>query len=371
MPKTDHILVKELENNEGYKTGFIILNSPETLNSLTLDMVKGILDQLKEWADDPYLAAVSIEGAGEKAFCAGGDIRALYESMLQHPGGPNPFCEEFFEQEYRLDYMIHTYPKPIICWVDGLAMGGGVGLVLGSDFKLSTERTGFAMPEIGVGLFPDVGFTSYINKLPKGVAKFLMLTAIKINAADTQAIGLTDYFLHSSKKQEFDKKLSEINWMKDSFSNVQLISSLLESLEQKEGLGLESEIKPRLKLIESLMNGSSLQEVSNNLLNVKTDDSWLQKAARGLKRGSPTSAFIIWDQCVRAEELNLKGVFQYELDLAIQVTRHPDFAEGIRAAIIEKDNNPQWKYNEINNVPIEWIKEHLEPAWDVNPLEDL
>jgi hypothetical protein len=145
----------------------------------------------------------------------------------------------------------------------------------------------------------------------------------------------------------------------------------LESLEQKEGLGLESEIKPRLKQIESLMDGSSLQEVSNNLLNVKTDDSWLQKAARGLKRGSPTSAFIIWDQCVRAEELNLKGVFQYELDLAIQVTRHPDFAEGIRAAIIEKDNNPQWKYNEINNVPIEWIKEHLEPAWDVNPLEDL
>jgi len=371
MPETDLILVKELENGDGYKTGFIILNSPDTLNSLTLDMVKTISDQLRNWSNDPYLAAVSIEGAGEKAFCAGGDIRALYESMLRNPGGPNPFSEEFFEQEYRLDYMIHTYPKPVICWVDGIAMGGGVGLVLGSDFKLSTERTGFAMPEIGVGLFPDVGFTSYINKLPKGLALFLMLTATKINAADTQAIGLTDYFLHSSRKQEFDKKLCEINWMKDSLSNVQLISSLLESFKQKEEMSLESEIKPRIKTIKSLMNGVSLLEVSENLLNLNTEDIWMQKAAKGLKQGSPTSAFIIWDQCKRAEELNLKEVFQYELDLAIQVTRHPDFTEGIRAAIIERDNKPQWKYKEIKNVPEEWVIEHLEPAWDVNPLSNL
>lgn len=370
MPESDFILVKELENNEGYKTGFIILNSPETLNSLTLGMVKTISNQLQRWKEDPLLAAVSIEGAGEKAFCAGGDIRALYESMLKNPGGPNPFSEEFFEQEYRLDYMIHTYPKPVICWVDGIAMGGGVGLVLGCDFKISTERTGFAMPEIGVGLFPDVGFTSYINKLPKGVALFLMLTATRINAADTQAIGLTDYFLNSSKKHEFDKKLSEINWMRDSLSNVQLISSLLESLEEG-SMDLQSDIKPRLKTIESLMGGESLLEVSDNLLNLNAGDDWMQKAANGLRKGSPTSAFIIWDQCKKAEKLNLKEVFQYELDLAIQVTRHPDFTEGIRAAIIEKDNNPQWKYDEINNVPTEWIKEHLEPAWDVNPLEDL
>jgi enoyl-CoA hydratase/carnithine racemase len=136
-------------------------------------------------------------------------------------------------------------------------------------------------------------------------------------------------------------------------------------------MSLESEIKPRIKTIKSLMNGASLLEVSENLLNLNTEDIWMQKAAKGLKQGSPTSAFIIWDQCKRAKELNLKDVFQYELDLAIQVTRHPDFTEGIRAAIIEKDNQPQWKYEEIKNVPEEWVIEHLEPAWDVNPLSNL
>ena len=170
MPDTDLVLVKELKAKNGSKIGHITLNSEETLNSLTLSMVDIIHSQLSEWEKEKNIVAVILEGVGDKAFCAGGDIRALYESMVQSPGGPNPFAEAFFEREYRLDYKIHKYSKPIICWVDGITMGGGVGLMLGCDYRFSTERTRFAMPEIGVGLFPDVGFTYFIDKLPKNLS---------------------------------------------------------------------------------------------------------------------------------------------------------------------------------------------------------
>ena len=157
MPDND-LLIDEIETDNGSKIGHIILNSPETLNSLTLAMVEGISKQLEDWEKKNSLKAVLIEGAGEKAFCAGGDIRALYDSMIESPK-KSMYAEEFFEKEYRLDYQIHKYPKPVISILDGIVMGGGAGLMLGSHYRISTERTRFAMPEIGVGLFPDVGFS--------------------------------------------------------------------------------------------------------------------------------------------------------------------------------------------------------------------
>ncbi|MEC7910621.1 MAG: enoyl-CoA hydratase/isomerase family protein, partial [Pseudomonadota bacterium] len=195
MPRDDLVLFEEVEASGGKRLGRIILNSPETLNSLTLSMIDLISPRLDKWAERKDIVCIIIESAGDRAFCAGGDIRALYESMIKHPGGPNPFAERFFESEYRLDYQIHAYPKPVICWINGIAMGGGVGLMLGCDFKISTENTKFAMPEIGVGLFPDVGFTYYISKLPKNIGLYMMLTATQLNASDTQLIGLTDYYL--------------------------------------------------------------------------------------------------------------------------------------------------------------------------------
>ena len=138
MPDKDLVLIKELKARNGTKIGHLTLNSEETLNSLTLSMVDIIDSQLTDWEKESSVVAVIIEGAGDKALCAGGDIRALYESMVQNPRGPNPFAEAFFEREYRLDYKIHTYSKPVICWVDGITMGGGVGLMLGCDYRFST-----------------------------------------------------------------------------------------------------------------------------------------------------------------------------------------------------------------------------------------
>ena len=374
MPRDDLVLFEEVEASGGKRLGLITLNSPETLNSLTLSMIDLISPQLDKWAERKDVVCVILESIGDRAFCAGGDIRALYESMIKHPGGPNPFAERFFESEYRLDYQIHTYPKPVICWINGIAMGGGVGLMLGCDFKISTENTKFAMPEIGVGLFPDVGFTYYISKLPKNIGLYMMLTSTQLNASDTQLIGLTDYYISSAAKKKLEDQLIKLNWSLDGRENNKLIQSVISKYSKEETykVGLPKDnLKSRIDLIQNITNEDSLIKVVNNILELETDDEWFIRGIGGLKRGSPTSAFLIWEQCSRSGKLTLEEVFQFELDLAIQVTRHQDFTEGIRAIIIDKDNNPQWIYTKVEDVTKEWIDEHLHPAWDKNPLKNL
>ncbi len=374
MPDTNLVLVKELKAKNGSKIGHITLNSEETLNSLTLSMVDIIHSQLSEWEKEKNIVAVILEGAGDKAFCAGGDIRALYESMVQNPGGPNPFAEAFFEREYRLDYKIHKYSKPIICWVDGITMGGGVGLMLGCDYRFSTERTRFAMPEIGVGLFPDVGFTYFIDKLPKNIGLYMMLTATQLNAADTQLVGLTNNYISVTAKDSFTKAITELDWSDDLQKNSEILDLCIKNFKEKplskEGFP-ESQLESRLESVQALMSADNLVDITKNILTNSTPDEWFKRGIKGLVNGCPTSAHIIWEQCNFEKSKNLKEVFKFELDLAIQVTRHPDFTEGIRAVIIEKDNQPQWSYADINNLPREWIEEHLEPAWNKNPLDDL
>ena len=374
MPDTNLVLVKELKAKNGSKIGHITLNSEETLNSLTLSMADIIHSQLSEWEKEKNIVAVILEGAGDKAFCAGGDIRALYESMVQNPRGPNPFAEAFFEREYRLDYKIHKYSKPIICWVDGITMGGGVGLMLGCDYRFSTERTRFAMPEIGVGLFPDVGFTYFIDKLPKNIGLYMMLTATQLNAADTQLVGLTNNYISVTAKDSFEKEITELDWSDDLQKNSEILDLCIQNFKEKplskEGFP-ESQLESRLESVQALMNADNLVDITKNILTNSTPDEWFKRGIKGLVNGCPTSAHIIWEQCNFEKSKNLKEVFKFELDLAIQVTRHPDFTEGIRAAIIEKDNQPQWSYADINNLPRKWIEEHLEPAWNKNPLDDL
>jgi enoyl-CoA hydratase/carnithine racemase len=294
--------------------------------------------------------------------------------MVQSPGGPNPFAEAFFEREYRLDYKIHKYSKPIICWVDGITMGGGVGLMLGCDYRFSTERTRFAMPEIGVGLFPDVGFTYFIDTLPKNIGLYMMLTATQLNAADTQLVGLTNNYISVTAKDSFTKAITELDWSDDLQKNSEILDLCIKNFKEmplsKEGFP-ESQLESRLESVQALMSADNLVDISKNILTNSTPDEWFKRGIKGLVNGCPTSAHIIWEQCNFEKSKNLKEVFKFELDLAIQITRHPDFTEGIRAVIIEKDNQPQWSYAEINKLPREWIEEHLEPAWNKNPLDDL
>ncbi len=370
MPN-EEVLVEILECEQNTQIAHLILNSPETLNSLTLNMVNLISDLLDAWEQDPQIKMILISGSGEKAFCAGGDIRALYESMCDE-NGPI-FAEEFFESEYRLDYRLHNYPKPIISILDGIVMGGGAGLMFASSYKITTERTRFAMPEIGVGLFPDVGFTHEIKKLPKGLGLYIMLTATNLNAADTAFCKLTNSALNSNDFDEFYTDIKQLAWVDNHDENIKLLDSLIN---QKKYLTNtqsfpKSKIKEELSTIQKLTKGDDLVTVVKNIFSYDTEDEWYAKGKQTIKNGSPTSAHLIWLQCQNSPKLNLKEVFLFELNLAIQITRQGDFKEGVRALIIDKDNNPDWKFNSIENVSQDWVKEHIKLAWESNPLEDL
>lgn len=370
MPN-EELLVEILECQHGTKVGHITLNSPETLNSLTMNMVNKISNLLDDWEVDPQIKMVLLSGAGEKAFCAGGDIRALYESMCS-PEGPI-FAESFFESEYRLDYKLHNFSKPIVSLLDGIVMGGGAGLMFSSSYKIATERTKFAMPEIGVGLFPDVGFTSLIKDLPEGLGIYIMLTATQLNSADMSFCNLIDGSLSSKDIDNFLLDIQDITWQDEADKNLVLLDSLIKNNQYSEKVAnfSASKVKEELKTIQSMTREDSLLGVFENIMNNASADEWYEKGKESLKRGSPMSAHLIWLQCLNSPNLSLKEVFQFELNLAIQVTRIGDFKEGIRALIIDKDNKPKWKFGSISKVSKEWIDKHTELAWRQNPLEDL
>ena len=195
----ESILFAELPAASG-RVGRVTLNVAATLNSLTLEMVDLLQAKLDQWRGDEKIAAIFIDGAGEKAFCAGGDVQALHESAVATPGGPCDYAEAFFTREYRMNYTLHTYPKPIICWGHGIVMGGGLGVMVGCSHRVVTEKTRIAMPEVTIALFPDVGGSWFLNHMPGKTGQFLALTGASINAADAIYTGLADRFISSEHR---------------------------------------------------------------------------------------------------------------------------------------------------------------------------
>jgi len=187
---------------------FITLNRPAALNALSYEMILELDKQLREYAIDPNVRAVLIKGAGEKAFCAGGDIRSLHQSATS--GGS--LHQQFFIAEYRLDHYLHFYPKPYIALMDGITMGGGMGLAQGSKLRVVTDRTRIAMPEVGIGLFPDVGGSYFLSRLPGALGTYLALTGNQIRAADALYTRLADAYLARSAIEQLDAVLSALRW---------------------------------------------------------------------------------------------------------------------------------------------------------------
>jgi enoyl-CoA hydratase/carnithine racemase len=252
-------------------------------------------------------------------------------------------------------------------------MGGGAGLMFASTYKIATERTKFAMPEIGVGLFPDVGFTSVIKDLPEGLGLYIMLTASPLNASDLRFCNLVNGCLSSAKIEDFLMDVVELSWHDDVNQNLALLDSILDNssyLKEVESFP-SSKIESELDKIQSITNEENLFAVVDNIMSYTEDDEWFKKGQESLIKGSPTSAHLIWLQHLKSSSLNLKEVFNFELNLAIQITRRGDFKEGIRALIIDKDNKPNWKYDSIKNVKQSWLDKHTDLAWEKNPLEDL
>lgn len=370
---SDVVLFETKPTADGHQIAIATLNAEKSLNSLSVEMVNLLTPQLKAWEQDSNVVCVLLQGAGEKAFCAGGDIRRLYDTMKECGADkPNEYAEAFFENEYRLDYLIHKYSKPLIVWGHGIVMGGGIGLMSGASHRVVTEKSRLAMPEINIGLYPDVGGTWFLNHAPGRTGLFLGLTGANINAADALFVGLADRFIAHENKHQVIEKLCAANWQDQQHDAAGIVSKVLREFESLENLPA-SAVRNHYDLIQQVTDGDNLTEIAEKIFAIESDDKWLQKAVSGLKKGCPTTAHLVYQQLKRGKKLSLEGVFQMELIMSLQCARHPDFPEGVRALLVDKDGQPKWQHDSIAAVPDEWVEQHFIPPWGnaENPLSNI
>lgn len=354
------------------KLGLVTLSVAATLNSLTLEMVDLLQARLDAWRVDDEIGAVFIEGAGEKAFCAGGDVQALYRSATDTPGGPCDYAESFFAREYRMNYTLHTYPKPLICWGHGIVMGGGLGVMAGCSHRVVTEKTRIAMPEVTIALFPDVGGSWFLNHMPGKSGVFLALSGASINAADAIYVGIADRFVSSVRKSQVLEQLLRNRWSADAQENHAMVRHTLRPFaEQSVGHCPGGQVEPHLGTINTLCDGDDVHEIVDNIVSQQTQDPWLSRARDSLASGSPLAALWSFRQLQETRHASLREVFQSEILLATNIMRHPEFAEGVRALLIDKDRNPQWQYKATRDVPAAALDAFFVAPWDDNPLADL
>lgn len=374
------VLFTSLPAAHGRQIAVATLNAAASLNALSMEMVRLLSRQLQAWAADPAVALVVLQAAGDKAFCAGGDLQQLYASMrAQHASGcrddlpGNAYALDFFTQEYRLDYQIHTYRKPILCWGHGIVMGGGIGLLAGASHRVVTEKSRLAMPEIAVGLFPDVGGSWFLNRMPGQLGLFLALTGASINAADALFVKLADHHLPHAGKTALLAALQAQAWSAPDADNHQLLSQLLQAMEQQHGQDSHGPLRRHFDLINQLCRSPQLAEVVRQLVACDSADPWLQKAAAALKDGNPASAWLAHALQQRSRHLSLAEVFRMELVAALACAAGPDFAEGIRALIVDKDRQPHWQMPHVTAIDTAWGERYFRSPWsaDDHPLRDL
>ena len=362
------VLFRTLRGRGG-DIGVATLNSEATLNALSLDMIALLAPQLAAWESDPSIALVMLEGAGERAFCAGGDLQQLYRSMREHHASPqaadplaNRYALEFFSREYALDHHIHTYAKPVLVWGHGIVMGGGIGLMAGASHRVVTEGSRLAMPEVAIGLYPDVGGSWFLNRAPGHTGPFLALTGAALNAADAQFARLADYRLAHSDKARLLDMLQTQQWARPA-DNHRLLDKLLAGLQKSAPPAPASPLREHYDLINELCAGGSFGDIVLRIASLESEDRWLQKAAGALRKGSPGAASLAIAVQRRAKHLSLAEVFRLELGVSLVCAARPDFTEGIRALIIDKDMEPRWQPASLADVQDAWGEGYFVPLW--------
>lgn len=361
------VLIETLPSGKGYQIGVATLNAPTTLNSLTLEMVEVLTPQLQAWQQDDATACVVLRGSGDRAFCAGGDVVQLRNSSLAGDGS----AAIFFEKEYRLDYLIHTFGKPIIAWGHGVVMGGGLGLLAGASHRVVTPETRLAMPEVTIGLYPDVGGSWFLNRMPGRTGLFLALTGAAINASDTLYLGLGDRLLQHQQWDDVIAGLSSLEWGNTTAHNGQ-VSHLLRELEGS-AQAPANVVRDHYDVIQSMTDGDNLEQIVANITGYTGDDKWLSGAAKILANGCPTTIALVYQQLKHSLHLSLKEAFQMELILSVNCMNFNNFAEGVRALLIDKDRKPQFDPASLSDVTPELVAQHFQPSWGdkPNPLADL
>jgi enoyl-CoA hydratase len=317
--------------------GTVLLNRPHALNAFTLGMYRKFEPMLRSWANDPDIHAVLVEGAGDRAFCAGGDVRAVYEAGKGISGDPS-FTSVFFVEEYRILPLIHHYPKPYIAVIDGITMGGGAGVSVNGAYRVATERTMFAMPETGIGLFPDVGATRFLNLCPSHIGRYLGLTGTRLGAADMLYCGLASHFVPHERVSDLIAALAGTAW-EPGHEQAQ-VDSVLSRFAADPG---PPPLAARQAVIDRCFAGETVEAILNALQSETRDPGWAAETRAILLTKSPTSLHITLRQLVLGRGFNLEDALKLEYRMTQHVMAAHDFYEGIRAVLVDKDQKPRWQ----------------------------
>lgn len=344
MTQAEAPVLIEVRNRVGYLT----LNRPAGLNAVTLPMVRMLHEQLQAWADDPDVVAVVLRGAGEKAFCAGGDIRSLYDSYKSG----DSLHRAFFEEEYALDQYIHAYSKPLLALMNGFVLGGGMGLVQGASLRVISERTRMGMPEVGIGYFPDVGGSYFLPRLPGNLGLYMGLTGNHVGSADALYAGLADYCVPYERFAELEQALDRQDW---GAAPVQTLTNLLVSMGCTELP--DAPFKALFPAIEQHFAHDSVAAIRQSLATETRPEfrDWAAETLKSMDSRSPLSMSVTLEMLRRGRSLSLADCFAMELHLDRQWFDEGDIIEGVRALIVDKDKNPRWNPPTLDEVTPERV----------------
>jgi enoyl-CoA hydratase len=314
----------------------VTLNRPQALNAFTLDMYRRFDPMLRGWADDPGVKTVLIRGAGDRAFCAGGDVRAIYEAG-RGISGDRSLTSTFFREEYELIRRIHRYPKPYVALIDGITMGGGAGVSVNGAFRVATERTMLAMPETGIGLFPDVGATRFLNRCPGRIGRYLGLTGARVRAADGLYCGFATHFVPRERLDALVAAFARAN------GGESRTEQLLAGFAADPG---PAPLRARQPAIDRCFAGNTVEAILAALERETAgggpDAEWAAETHAGLLTKSPTSLKITLCQLIRGRGFEIEDALSLEYRLTQHVMAGHDFYKGVRAVLVDKDQRPRW-----------------------------
>ncbi|CAJ0597250.1 unnamed protein product [Cylicocyclus nassatus] len=346
---TSEVLVEK----EGSKR-VVTLNRPKALNALNVPMIREIYPQMKQWEKNKDVNLIILKGAGEKAFCAGGDVVAVVKSAkAAKEGSTSTVHKDFFREEYFLNYLIGSLSMPFVAFIDGIVMGGGCGLSVNGKFRVCTERTMLAMPETALGLFPDVGGSYFLSRLKHNLGNYLALTGYRLQGADALHAGLATHYVPSSQLGELQKKLVSLDDVTE-----KTVEAAIRELQPSSVPKFS--VEQQLPVIEKTFQARTVEEILENLK--KENSDWSKKQVATLSKMSPTSMKVTLRQLQNGANMKFNEVFTMEYQLTQRCLEDHDFYEGCRAILIDKDRNPKWKPATLEEVTDEKV------AWYFSPL---
>ncbi|WGH94228.1 enoyl-CoA hydratase/isomerase family protein [Auritidibacter ignavus] len=337
--------------------GIITLNKPQAMNSLSLEMVRTITATLQQFRENPAVVSVALRGAGDRGFCAGGDVVALYHQVVNDPRDASPF----FMAEYQLDHAISVYPKPVLAVMNGVVLGGGVGLAGPSSHRIVTETTRLGMPETGIGFSPDVAGVNYLAQAPGLLGRHLALTGAHISAADVLHIGMADYFVNDESIEE----------LLDAVSQISTADQLDPTIRQFQAEPGQSELATQAEWIDRVYDADTVEQMLSNVSGLVENhpDHPAGKALRALQRNSPTGMKVALEAVKRAGDQTIGETLAQDLRTTMNAAYGHDLREGIRAQLVDKDRNPRWKPAELSQVSQQLVNSFFDPVDGVADLE--